>query len=399
INDTGLLTVDGTAAAVTANAGGRLKINTTGVTGDLTLNGGFASVDGKSGAAVINAGGVLGGIGLVHSLIARSGGTVSPGNSVGTLHVAGDATFDRGSVFDVEIATDRNRADRLDVGGNVMLLGGVVSVRLAGEKTGLSQAQIKDLFQKSYTILIADGTVSGTFENVLPHYTYITPSLLYAADKSMVSVGFDLTETARTEQAEKLTAAQAAAQAQADRLKAEGLAAEQAQAEADRLKAQLREEQIKNLVLMDAVTPNQKSTGHAVLQLGLGNRLLDTVLLHPQADAALNYDALSGEAHASLRGTLLQDAGLVSGAANERIRAAFDGVAARPVPVIIPLAYGPEDKAKNRQSADQAFDTTTPAPAAPATALWGQGYGAWSHGSSDGNASAYSRNTGGFVTG
>ncbi|PWV97090.1 S8 family serine peptidase, partial [Phyllobacterium myrsinacearum] len=31
INDTGLLTVDGTAAAVTANAGGRLKINTTGV--------------------------------------------------------------------------------------------------------------------------------------------------------------------------------------------------------------------------------------------------------------------------------------------------------------------------------------------------------------------------------
>ncbi|PRD50273.1 S8 family serine peptidase, partial [Phyllobacterium myrsinacearum] len=42
INDTGLLTVDGTAAAVTANAGGRLKINTTGVTGDLTLNGGFA---------------------------------------------------------------------------------------------------------------------------------------------------------------------------------------------------------------------------------------------------------------------------------------------------------------------------------------------------------------------
>ncbi|PRD50831.1 autotransporter outer membrane beta-barrel domain-containing protein, partial [Phyllobacterium myrsinacearum] len=42
---------------------------------------------------------------------------------------------------------------------------------------------------------------------------------------------------------------------------------------------------------------------------------------------------------------------------------------------------------------------TTPAPAAPATALWGQGYGAWSHGSSDGNASAYSRNTGGFVTG
>ncbi|WP_288195064.1 S8 family serine peptidase, partial [uncultured Phyllobacterium sp.] len=40
INDTGLLTVDGTAAAVTANAGGQLKVNATGATGDLMLNGG-----------------------------------------------------------------------------------------------------------------------------------------------------------------------------------------------------------------------------------------------------------------------------------------------------------------------------------------------------------------------
>ncbi|MGN8024553.1 autotransporter outer membrane beta-barrel domain-containing protein, partial [Phyllobacterium sp. 22229] len=166
------------------------------------------------------------------------------------------------------------------------------------------------------------------------------------------------------------------------------------QAEADRLNRQLHEEQIKNIVLVDAVTPNQKSTGHAVLQLGLGNRLLDTVLLSKKGDV-LHYDALSGEAHAALRGTLLQDAGLVSGAANERIRAAFDGVAARPVPVITPLAYGPEDKGK--QSAGEAFAAA--APAVSTTALWGQAYGSWSHGSSDGNAAAYDRNTGGFVTG
>jgi len=165
-------------------------------------------------------------------------------------------------------------------------------------------------------------------------------------------------------------------------------------AEAERLKTQLLEERVKNLVLVDAVTPNQKSTGHAVMQLGLGNRLLQTVLFSQKGEV-LAYDSLSGEAHASLRGTLLQDAGLVSGAASERVRAAFDGVAAKAAPDTTPLAYGPE--ARDKQSAGEAFAAATPA--APTTALWGQAYGGWSHGSSDGNAAAYSRNTGGIVTG
>jgi outer membrane autotransporter protein len=167
-------------------------------------------------------------------------------------------------------------------------------------------------------------------------------------------------------------------------------------AEAERLKTQLLEERVKNLVLVDAVTPNQKSTGHAVMQLGLGNRLLQTVLFS-QKGQALAYDSLSGEAHASLRGTLLQDAGLVSGAASERVRAAFDGVAAKAAPVATPLAYGPE--AKDKRNAGEAFDAATPAPVAATTAVWGQAYGGWSHGASDGNAAAYSRNTGGIVTG
>eukprot|EP01132_Coremiostelium_polycephalum_P010362 gene10362-12726_t len=452
INNRGRLTVDGTAAVVTANAGGQLKVNATGETGDLTLNGGFASVDGRSGAAMVNAHGMLAGTGRVRSLTVGDGGTVSPGNSIGTLYVDGNATFNKGSVFDAEITADGRNSDRLAVAGAVTLQGGVVQVHLGGNETLLSEEQTKSLFQKSVVIITAQKGINGRFDDIKPSYNYVTPLLTYI-DKA-ASVVFTVNSGAENEAAKKAASDSARVQVVADgsmaeehrkadekrtdeqrsqmavnmgksrttanvateavQLAADTKAAEEkgiadakaaeekakqeaaALAEAERLKTQLLEERVKNLVLVDAVTPNQKSTGHAVMQLGLGNRLLQTVLFSQKGEV-LAYDSLSGEAHASLRGTLLQDAGLVSGAASERVRAAFDGVAAKAAPVATPLAYGPE--AKDKRNAGEAFDAATPVPAAATTALWGQAYGGWSHGASDGNAAAYSRNTGGIVTG
>ncbi|MGV2815933.1 hypothetical protein ACNPO7_06765, partial [Phyllobacterium calauticae] len=221
-----------------------------------------------------------------------------------------------------------------------------------------------------------------------------------AAEEKIQKLNAELKQ--KQDEADSVTAEKLKLEEQA-KLVAEAKAAEEkakqeaaALAEAERLKIVALEERVKNLVLVDAVTPNQKSTGHAVMQLGLGNRLLQTVLFSQKGEV-LHYDTLSGEAHATLRGTLLQDAGLVSGAASERVRAAFDGVGAKPAPVATPLAYGPDDK--DKRSAGEAFAAATPAPAAATTALWGQAYGGWSHGASDGNAAAYSRSTGGIVTG
>ncbi|WP_426137168.1 autotransporter outer membrane beta-barrel domain-containing protein [Phyllobacterium sp. SL163] len=344
INDTGLLTVDGTAAAVTANAGGQVKVNTTGVTGDLALNGGFASVDGRSGAAAVNANGVLGGIGTVQRLAVHGGGLVSPGNSIGTLRVATDASFDKDAGLVIQVAAD-GRSDRLEVAGKATLLGGVVTVTTEDGKASLSPAETLALLGKTYTMLTAAGGVSGTFDTALPHYYFIGAALAYAANDVTVSLA-------------------------------------------------------RNTVAFADVgeTRNQKAAASGIESLGRGNLLYDTVAVSTVTqDLPAGFNALSGEAHASLRGTLLQDAGLVSGAANERIRAAFDGVGAKAAPDTTPLAYGPE--AKDKRSADQAFDAATPAPAAATTAVWGQAYGGWSHGSSDGNAAAYSRSTGGIVTG
>lgn len=421
VDDKGILKIKakGMAGSITVNPGGRLNVETSGRAGDVTLTGGasdtnasHAVVNGTAGDITLGGNSALSGTGHISNLRVLAGGTVSPGNSAGTLHADGNVHFDQRSTFNVELSPDLSHSDQLAVTGSATLLGGVVEVRMEGAGTLLSQEQSENLFDKHFIILTAEKGVTGRFDAVFPHYNYITPTLAYT-DKT-VSVTFELTAeaiAAQKQKEQKLADALKQTQAEADGLKikqqqaeiavaeakveaqqiadaraaaqkqqneqrakaaedvrlaevmaieakAQQLAVEQAaaQAEADRLKTLLREEQIKDLVLVDAVTPNQKSTGHAVLQLGSGNRLLDTVLLSKKGDV-LNYDALSGEAHASLRGALLQDAGLVSAAASGRIRAVST------------------------------------------TALWGQAYGGWSHGSSDGNAAAYDRNTGGFVTG
>ncbi|QND52032.1 autotransporter domain-containing protein [Phyllobacterium sp. 628] len=360
VNATGLLSVDGTAAAATINEGGWLKVNTSGVTGDVTLNGGMASIDGHSGNAAVNSGGTLGGNGFVGGLAVHAGGTVAPGNSVGKLGVNGDATFEKGSAFAVEITQDMNRADQLAVGGQAILLGGVVSVSLEGSKTTLSEGEIAGLFHQNYAILTAAGGIKdkGIFEQVLPQYNYITTSLLYT--DNAVSLDFDLTDGAK---------------------KAKADADEQARISA-------LKERVKNLVLVGADTRNQKSVGAAIKMLDLGNPLLDAVLFSKVGDV-FNYDSLSGEIHASVQGVLAEDSRFVRDAASSRIRAAFgDGTGAKASAPV--LAYGPDGA--EQAGALASADTKT-------TAIWAEGYGSWSQRDGTSNASGLSRNVGGFVTG
>ncbi|UGX84743.1 autotransporter domain-containing protein [Phyllobacterium meliloti] len=143
----------------------------------------------------------LGGSGRVGSLIVEKGGTAAPGNSVGTTLQAGDATFKQGSIFDVEITKDKSRTDQLVVDGEAHLLGGIVNVRLEGDKALLTKETVESLFKKNYVILTA-GKMTGKFDDVFPHYNYISPSLAYT-DKAVV-LGFDLTPAAKTEAEQKL---------------------------------------------------------------------------------------------------------------------------------------------------------------------------------------------------
>jgi subtilase-type serine protease len=401
--------------------GGELAIAESGsIISNTIVNEGLFTVDGTAADATINRAGVLGGNGQVANLSVNGGGIVAPGRSVGTLHVSGDATFNPGSIFDVEIMADKSAADQLDVQGKANLLGGVVQVRLENDRALMSKEQVEGLFQNTYVILRAGGGVTGTFEKVLPEYSYITGVLDYK-DTSKVSLGFDLSDKEKAKIADdlqaELLAAQEAARLAADKLSADKLSAEKlaadksageklaadkvagdlaaAEQEKGRRQVELLSQAVANLEMENAgeASRNQKVVFDAVKGLGYGNPLTNTVFLKQQGEI-LNYDGLSGETHATLAGVLARDASAIGNAAQNRIRAAFGGVSVKQQAAIAsPLAYAPAQGLKT----GDAFDAVTPPPAT--TALWGEAYGGRAHAAGDGNAAGYSRDTGGFVTG
>lgn len=342
VNTNALFTVEGIAATTTVNKSGHLNVTETGATGDTSIVGGWAAINGKSGQTSVSEAGFLSGTGTLESLLAKSSGVVSPGNSVGVLNISKDATFEKGSLFEVEIKADQSLADRLAVGGTATLLGGAVNVRLEGKTALLSDTEIESFFNKHYAIVTAGTKVEGKFDAVNPagNFNYIWTELDYS-DNSKVVLGFDKKDVAWT---------------------------------------------------IGANTHNQKAVSTAIQTTKEGNPLYNTVLFSTP-DAPLVFDALSGEVHATLSGVLAKDSHFISDAATARVRNAFGGVAGKAQSVTAPLAYAEGRKAKM----GEAFAALEPAPAT--TALWGEAYGSWAHADGDGNAAGYSRDIGGLVTG
>lgn len=114
---------------VTVNATGIWNLGTYSSVsvGDVEINSGKLAVNGELFADVItvNSGGTLGGSGYIDAAVnVLKGGTLSPGNSPGTLNVVGNVGFASGSIFDVEI--EATAADLLNVDGNVNIDPGAI---------------------------------------------------------------------------------------------------------------------------------------------------------------------------------------------------------------------------------------------------------------------------------
>lgn len=114
--------------------------------GRLLVNGSIAS----SSLTTVEAGATLGGNGTVGNTMIN-GGTLSPGNSIGALTVAGNLVLTAASTYMVEVSP--TASDFTHVTGSAALGGATVAAQFApGTYVG-----------KRYTILTADGGVSGTF--------------------------------------------------------------------------------------------------------------------------------------------------------------------------------------------------------------------------------------------
>ena len=169
------------------------------LTGDLSFTGDFVVEQGKlaingdaSGAEMfVEAGGTLGGNGIVGDTTI-SGGTLGAGNSIGRLTIAGDLVLTADSTFEVEV-NDAGDSDLVVVTGSAELGGSTLSVLAEdGDYAPLT----------TYTILTADGGVTGLFGEATSNFAFLTPVVTYNANAVLLTMArndIDFVDLADTE--------------------------------------------------------------------------------------------------------------------------------------------------------------------------------------------------------
>lgn len=231
-------------------------------TGNTTIRDGKLVVDGSLASALVTVeGGALGGSGQVGSVAVQSGGTLAPGNSIGTLTVSGSLSFAAGSTYQVEVNA-AGQGDKIVVSGMATLNGGTVEV--LAENGNYADAT-------SYTILTAS-SVTGQFSNVTSNLAFLTPSLSYDGQ----SVTLTMTRNGNS-------------------FGPDG----------------------ENYI---SATPNQDFIAIAVEQLGAGNPVYDALLSSTVAEARAGFALLAGEAHAQTAAVALGTSRMVADTLLGRLR-------------------------------------------------------------------------------
>jgi subtilase-type serine protease len=269
ISGHGGLTKEGAGALVLTGA------NT--YAGPTLVNHGLLAINGSVTSAVtVQNAGILGGSGSVGSLTARRGGTVAPGNSIGTLNVANNVSFEPGSRYAVEVAPN-GQSDRIHSGGSASITGGEVVVSLENSPNLLSQSEVRSLLGQQYNILTADQGVSGQFDAVAPNYLFLGTGLSYQPNQVTLNVGRNDTAFASVAQ-----------------------------------------------------TQNERSVAAAADALAAGNPVYESILNAGSAgEARQAFRQLSGQIHADIASAQVNDSRYLREALNGRLRQA-EGLATSP---------------------------------------------------------------------
>jgi outer membrane autotransporter protein len=229
--------------------------------GELKVNGTFAYT-----AVTLDRDTRLTGSGTVGGLIVNEGARVSPGNSIGTLHVAGNVLFAPRSIYDLDIERS-GISDRIEARGRARLDGGTVDIDPDRGRYSLDP----------YTILVAARGVSGRFEGVDgADFAFLTPVVDYYSDRVTLTLERKIVPPGPDPK----------------RFSSE------------------------------ATTANEFATAEGIENLGTGNVLFDTVVGTSVAGARQAFNALSGEIHASAVTSIYADDRLIESTILGRMRAA-----------------------------------------------------------------------------
>ncbi|WP_029912790.1 autotransporter domain-containing protein [Caulobacter sp. UNC358MFTsu5.1] len=181
VNQSGSTTFAGSitgSGSFTVTGGGVIELSGANTyTGDTTVTAGKLKVNGSVTSDVtVGSAGALGGSGVIGGdVFVQGGGQVTPGNSPGTLTVAGDFTFATGSTYQVEVLPTGEH-DLIVVGGATTIQTGAKVAVLAGGPA----SQYARLSQ--YGILTSAGGITGRFSSVTSDMAFLTPSLTYTAN-------------------------------------------------------------------------------------------------------------------------------------------------------------------------------------------------------------------------
>jgi autotransporter-associated beta strand protein len=153
-----------TLASALSGTGGLTKIGSGTMTltgtdtysGPTTVNAGTLTVNGSiaNSTVTVNSGATLNGTGTVGGLTIASGATFAPGNSPGTMTVAGNLAFQSAAIYLVQITP--STASSTNVSGSATLAGTVQAAFASGSYA-----------TRTYTILSAAGGLGGTTFNAL----------------------------------------------------------------------------------------------------------------------------------------------------------------------------------------------------------------------------------------
>jgi outer membrane autotransporter protein len=317
-----------------------------------TVGQGTLLVNGSFAGPMTVTGGTLGGTGSVGATTVN-GGTLSPGNSIGTITINGNLTFVGPGTYLVEVSP--TAADRTNVNGTATLTGTFRAVGTGGTYAIGTQ----------YVVLNAANGINGTFSNleVAGNFGAVRPRLAYDDDEVFVILDPNAVSP----------------------------------------------------FLTAGATPNQRAVAGAVdAALLAGNAPLPFLQLFnltieqlPQA-----LDALSGEVHASVQTSLVEDSRFMRSAVLGRLRTAswadepgaiaMLGVGGPQVALrgdedaTAALAFGAKGGAKSPMPVKALPPAAAPG---PDIAFWGQTFGAWGQWDGDGNAAEFKRDLAGAISG